>query len=263
MRTWTNLAWPDDPYRTGQQLYPRPAPRLAAFTVGLAEGGGRPACHSAAIVYLPLHRTRTVAVTGQTVGFGFRAASIDGVAEAAALVQVADLDLMQARRHAAVLAGNLLDCELAALRSAVPDAVLRGVAAVEREWADRDAPAKGRAAMIDCGLDLPTARSLEQACQQARITPLAERAIGGLEAPAAAELAAAAAVGRALSIALVCARHLDGCTWQGTLDIGEIIAASAWDCFPRLPTGGVVTVPDFRSARACQPQPTIPPERHE
>jgi len=236
IRTYTNLAWPDDPYRTGQQLYPRPAPRLAAFTASLAEGGGHPARYSAAIVYLPLHRTRAVAVTGQTVGFGFRAASVDDDAKAAGLAQIADLDLMQARRHAAILAGSRLDCELAALRATVPDAVLRGIASVEREWADRGTPARGRAAMIDCGLDLPAARSLEVACQQARITPLAERAAGELEAPARAELAAAAAVGRALCIALVCARHLNRYTWRGILDIGEIIAASAWDCFPRLPT---------------------------
>jgi hypothetical protein len=30
MRTWTNLPWPDDPYRTGQQLYRKPDSRLAA-----------------------------------------------------------------------------------------------------------------------------------------------------------------------------------------------------------------------------------------
>jgi hypothetical protein len=26
MEVYTNLVWPDDPYRTGQQLYPRLAP---------------------------------------------------------------------------------------------------------------------------------------------------------------------------------------------------------------------------------------------
>jgi hypothetical protein len=169
MRTYTNLTWPDDPYRTGQQLYPRPAPRLAAFTVGQADGGSRSACHSVAIVYLPLHRTRTLTVTGQTVAFGFRAASVDGETEATALVQVADLDLMQARRHAAILTGHLLAGELATLRARAPDAVLRGVTTVKREWADRRMPAKGRAVMVDCGLDLADSASLEQACQQARI----------------------------------------------------------------------------------------------
>ena len=58
-----------------------------------------------AIVYLPLHRTRPVTVTGQTLAFGFRAVSASDPAELPAVAAVADLDLMQARRHAAVLAG--------------------------------------------------------------------------------------------------------------------------------------------------------------
>ena len=44
-------------------------------------------------------------MTGQTLAFGFRAASADDPAELPAVAAVADLDLMQARRHAAVLAG--------------------------------------------------------------------------------------------------------------------------------------------------------------
>ncbi len=72
MRTWTNLTWPDDPYRTGQQLYRRPVPRLAGFTRRVS---GCPVPAAAAIVYLPLHRTQMVNVTEQTLAFGFRAAS--------------------------------------------------------------------------------------------------------------------------------------------------------------------------------------------
>ena len=108
MRTYTNMAWPDDPYRTGQQLYPRPAPRLASFATGPPPARGAQTARSAAIVYLPLHRTRPLTVTGQTLTFGFRAASITGEAEAGALAALADLDLIQARRHAAVLTGCML-----------------------------------------------------------------------------------------------------------------------------------------------------------
>ena len=39
MHVYTNMAWPDDPYRTGQQLYRRPAPRLAAFATWPAFAG--------------------------------------------------------------------------------------------------------------------------------------------------------------------------------------------------------------------------------
>ena len=105
MRTYTNMTWPDDPYRTGQQLYRRPVPRLAAFTAERTAADGRPGPAAVAIVYLPLHRTQAISVTEQTLTFGFRAASTDDAAEAPGLAAVADLDLMQARRHAAVLAG--------------------------------------------------------------------------------------------------------------------------------------------------------------
>ena len=53
MEIYTNMAWPDDPYRTGQQLYPRPAPRLAAFTLESSPARGSLMTTSAAIVYLP------------------------------------------------------------------------------------------------------------------------------------------------------------------------------------------------------------------
>jgi len=50
MRTWANLTWPDDPYRTAQQLYRRPAPRLAAFTTWPSLIGGQPVSATAAVV---------------------------------------------------------------------------------------------------------------------------------------------------------------------------------------------------------------------
>jgi len=40
MLTWTNMTRPEDPYRTGQQLYRRPSPQLAAFTVTTPAGHG-------------------------------------------------------------------------------------------------------------------------------------------------------------------------------------------------------------------------------
>jgi hypothetical protein len=234
MRTYTNLAWPEDPYRTGQQLYRRPPPRLAAVTMNRAgDGSRRLACLSVAIVYLPLHRTKTLTVTGQTVAFGFHAASIAGTAEAPGLARLAGLDLLQARRHAAVLTGHMLGDDLTALRNLAGDLVPRGIVALEREWADRHDPASGKAAMLDCGLDLPGGAPLAEACQQARISVSTEAP--ALDAPAAGELTVIMAVHRALAIALVAARHLDRYTWEGTLHTHEILAAGAWDRLP-LPT---------------------------
>jgi len=127
MREYANLAaWPGDPYRTGRQLYRRPTPRLAAFTAGPPVCGSRYGPAAAATVYLPLHRTRTLTVTEQTLVFGFHAVSIDDPADGAALAPAADLDLMQARRRTAVLAGHLLDGDLAAPGRAAAGTELRG-----------------------------------------------------------------------------------------------------------------------------------------
>jgi hypothetical protein len=228
MRTCTNLTWPDDPYRTGQQLYRRPVPRLAAFATGQAAADGRPAPAAVAIVYLPLHRTRTVTVTEQTLTFGFRAARAEDRADMSALAAIADLDLIQARRHAAVLAGYLLADDLAALRQAGDAARLRGLAAVEREWSARGKTG-GRAATFDCGLDMTGRPLLEDACQQAGIATGRGGSMSGADQPAVCP-AATLAVERALMIALVCARHQDRYEWAGALRVGQVMAAAAWDC---------------------------------
>ena len=72
MRTYTNLAWPDDPYRASQQLYRRPSPMLAGFAV--VPPGQSMATAAIAVAYLPLHRTRAITVTEGTLASGFRAA---------------------------------------------------------------------------------------------------------------------------------------------------------------------------------------------
>jgi hypothetical protein len=233
IRTYTNMTWPDDPYRTGQQLYRRPVPRLAAFTTERTTMGGQLVPSAVAIVYLPLHRTQAMSVTEQTLTFGFRAASAADPADIPLLAALADLDLMQARRHAAVLAGHLLAGELAALRQAGDGAALRGLAAVQREWTG-PGKAGGRAATFDCGLDLPQTSSLELACQQAGIAPGAgtQRADG--------REAVAMAVERALMIALVCARHQARYDWAGPLRLGPVLAAATWDCLPQPVSGTAV-----------------------
>jgi hypothetical protein len=240
MRTWTNLTWPDDPYRTGQQLYRKPGGRLAAFTTWPAAVSGQPVPATTAIAYLPLHRTRPVTVTAQTLTFGFRAASASDPAEVPGVAAAADLDLMQARRHAAVLAGYHLGEDLTALQEAGGVTAFRGLAAVIIDWAGRS-PAAGRAALFDCDLDLPGGLPLGQACQKAGIIPMATAGARG-EGRNPVTLA----VERALSIALLCARHQGRYEWAGTLDIRTVMTASAWDCLPWPETaapGGADPVP--------------------
>jgi hypothetical protein len=245
MRTWTNLTWPDDPYRTGQQLYRRPMPRLAAFTIGRT-GDDHPVPAAVAIVYLPLHRTHAVCVTERTLMFGFRSASADDPADTPALAAIADLDLMRARRQAAVLAGYRLPDDLSGLRQAGHTAQLRGLSAVEHEWLDRGT-VTGRAEAFDCAVDLPSRPPLEVACEQAGISTGLLRSDPGAGGPAGLE-AAVLAVARALMIALVCARHLGRYEWAATLSIGQVMAATAWDCLP-LPEARLSAT---RTSQPCQ-----------
>jgi hypothetical protein len=254
MRAWTNLPWPDDPYRTGQQLYRRPGGRLAAFTTWPAVAGGHAVPLTTAIVYLPLDRSKPVSVTGQTLAFGFRAVSAGDPAELPAVAAVADLDLMQARRHAAVLAGYHLVQDLAALRQADGTTAWRGLAAVADDWADRS-PAAGRAALVDCDLDLPGAGlPLGQACQQAGISPTGTGAAGPRTSHPAT-----LAVKRALVIALLCARHQGRYEWDGILDTGEVMGAATWDCLPRPETTAHTALNGCRTPSPGDVDATVPP----
>ena len=137
-----------------------------------------------------------------------------------------DLDLMRARRHAAVLAGYRLGKDVAALQGTNGVTACRGLAAVAGDWADRS-PAPGRAALFDCALDLPGGPPLGQACQQAGITPMTTA-----ETPGEGRYHATLAVERALAIALICARHQGRYQWTGALDTRTMMTDSAWDCLP-------------------------------
>ena len=84
--------------------------------------------------------------------------------------------------------------------------------------------------MFDCPTDLPGQPFLEDACQQASLTATPGYLPAGLDETAAAGMLAALMVERALIMALVCARHLGRYSWEGTLNTGDIMAASTWDC---------------------------------
>jgi hypothetical protein len=239
MRTFTNLVWPDDPYRASQQLYRRPSPMLAAFAVMTVSGDAAMVSAAMAVAYLPLHRTRVVEVSEACVSFGFRAAAAADGNGIAQLVTLADLDLMQARRHAVILAGHDLPAELRGLREASPGLVTRGLASVEAGWADRDARRRGAAVLSDTSADLGGARDIPALCRDAGI----DRSPACLAGPDAArqdgsgclaESLAAAAAERALVIALACARGTGRYSWTGCLSTGRIMTDTAWDLFPEV-----------------------------
>jgi hypothetical protein len=240
MRTYTNLAWPDDPYRASQQLYRRPGPMLAAFALLSAGPAEVRAPAALAVAYLPLHRSRAVTVTEGTVTFGFCAACADDEDGIPALASRADLDFLQARRHARFLAGHKLADSLHALRGVLPVTAARGLAAVEADWETGQAPSRGKATMIDVG---DGGGDLASACRSAGIGASAACTAGGIVSatgPAAAGQTAAMTAERALVIALACARQGGLYEWDGTLSTARMMAAAAWDLFPDAAWGGIL-----------------------
>ncbi len=260
MRTYTNLARPEDVYRTGQQLYRRPGPLLTAFASwpGPDGAGGLP--FAFAVVYLPLHRTRAVAVTEGTLAFGFRAVSVRSEADLPALVGLADLELMRARSQAEVLAGEALPGELAALRRLVPGRLTRGLSAVQVAWPNRAAVGRGLARMIDTSPDLPGGMRTD-GLKVAGIVNAAPSGgtcgtrPGGPATPGDEELVAAEGAGQALLIALAGARHLGRYEWAGRLRVAALMRAAGWDCFP-----GVTWHDDGSAAERAGTSPGPPGE---
>jgi hypothetical protein len=153
---------------------------------------------------------------------GLRRSDVHLLADSSAL-EVRDLARASARRpprRQPEPGGELAGLQMAA------GVTLRGLAAVQAEWSSRHTPARGKAGMFDCPADLPGRPSLDGACQQAHLTGRS-----GCQAAILDEaVTAAMTVERALTMALICARHLGRYTWDGTLDMEEIMTASTWDC---------------------------------
>jgi hypothetical protein len=244
MRAFTNLAWPDDPYGTGQ-LHRKAPPLLAGVALQWIDDGERAAPVAAAMAYLKLHRTRPAVFDGTAIAFGFRAVVIERIDDVEALLEVVDLDLLQARRHAAILAGHSLADDLYGLAAATSRR-WRGVDAVAQVWHGRDVPRRDVAARIDTAHDGPAADAdLRQVCIGVGIAPgTAPRGLAlppiindrytHLDQLETVEWFGAAVTERALSIALAAGHAADRCAWPAAADIASSLAVQAWDSFPSL-----------------------------
>lgn len=257
MPAFTNMAWPEDPYGTGQ-LWRREPPLLAAFSALWPATGAR-ALAAYAVVYLRLHRTQPVDLS-EGVGFGFRAVVAATGGEVPELVRLIDLDALRARRLAKVVAGYCLAGDLRQIGSLAAGDIGRGIRGLADAW---DAPNEirpGLAQVLDLGgrdgyPDLATvaadagilAGSVARAFEpQPVVGAMASGAAGqaaseNLGARGAkedrerrAQWLAACATERALVCAVTAGRMLGRHTWDQALDIGAAMAANAWDCYALL-----------------------------
>ncbi|WP_433145197.1 hypothetical protein ACQPZ8_01655 [Actinomadura nitritigenes] len=266
---WTNMAWPEDPYGSGQTL--RTKPRLLTATVTCSANHAQqrvPLAH--AVVYLRLHRTKAIDAT-EGLAFGFRAAAALAPDETAELVRLADLDLLRARRLAQVLAGHCLELDLNVLQAATTTARTgapqgdtefgRGLRALAAEWPGRGGRGRSETFYFDLGHDLapemthgPGGHGSERAEHLWRHAKAAGLRLGGTSRAAEPqytldtivdradaweasqerlkEWLAACATEHALVCALVAARHLGLYAWDGELDVAAALATNVGDCFP-------------------------------
>jgi hypothetical protein len=224
MHQYTNMAWPDDPYGTGQLWRKEPLLLVGLATRRTADGSGL----AYGITYLRLSRTPPVDLSAG-LSFGFRAAVV-GAAERDQLAELFDLDVLRARRLAKVIVASDLTSELAALLS-VSSEPRRGIEGLAEAWRIRANGSPGLAQMLDIARDLAGASDdLDMAAAQAGIH-------GQTTKPPdepGDELLALCATERALISALAAAHSLGYYVWDGSLDVAAVVATNAWDCFTSL-----------------------------
>lgn len=228
MRADTNMAWPDDPYGTGQ-LWRKEPWLLAGFAICfLADRGTYPVSY--AVAYLRLHRTQAMDLTSD-VSFGFRTVTIDTNAELGHLLHLFDLDAMRARRLAKIVAGWRLADDLAVMHAHAGQAGARGMQGLAASWIDRKRADSGLAQLCDVadncavpasdvatlatelGIDISAVREACESPDRLGVSPTAW------------------ATTRALMYGLIAGRILNRFYWQGNLDVGTAMEANAGDCF--------------------------------
>lgn len=238
MAVYTNMAWPDDPYGTGQ-LWRKEPPLLASVAVVCPDDGISAVPVSYAVTYLRLHRTRSVDATAG-LPFGFRAAGATDIGARTQMVALFDLDALRARRLSKIVTGYRLTDDLYALQTAGGETAGRGIQALAADWGHGRA-GTGMAVLVDVADELTEDEDLADAAAAARVdTATAQRAFQPQHTVAdrsqmsgqAEEWLAACATERALIAGLVTSRRLSRYTWDGALDVGAVLAANVWDCFP-------------------------------
>jgi len=229
MRADTNMAWPDEPYGTGQ-LWRKEPWLLAGFAIRFLTQDQQTYPVSYAVAYLRLHRTQTIDLTSG-VSFGFRAITIDTKVELGHLLRIFDLDVMRARRLAKIVSGWRLADDLAAMHAHVGREADRGIQGLAESWIDQRHANSALAQMCDVAYDYaePT-DDLATTATKSRIDISAVRRV--CEHPSRLNMSPAAwSTTRALIYGLIAGRTLNRFSWQGSLNVAAAIEANAGDCF--------------------------------
>ncbi|GAA2136777.1 hypothetical protein GCM10009760_16530 [Kitasatospora kazusensis] len=246
MREFTNLSWPQTPYGVDKRPFGRPVRLLTGLSVQWADNGSQAVPVAAAAVFLPVHRTATVLVDLPTLHFGYRVLATEGDREAPELVAFLDGVLVQGRRDSAGLAWHSFADDVGALLTYAPGR-MPGITAVADGWADRSARERGTAQLTDTADDSGLSGwSVNAVCRESDLDcPTGDNGILApaeiqrlYDSPTAATAQTAEALGcsalhQALAVALLAGHTRCHIRWDGTLPLGRLARAVAWDSFPK------------------------------
>jgi hypothetical protein len=225
MRSTTNLAWPTVPFGAGQRPFGKDRPMLAAVGMGWSGYVPRPTWGCA--VYLTVESTRTLALDGHQLNFGYQVLTPEPGDETGVLAEQMDELLVACRRQAKFLAGHDFAVDLQRLSSVGVGGRLRGVDGVRQQWTNRADKGRGMAKMIDTAhdSDLPGPAALAALCEHAdlKVATVANLDDAG---PAATVRHALTCT---LAVALVAARVTGRYRWASPIDVDEFVLDAAWD----------------------------------
>ncbi|MEV0125750.1 hypothetical protein AB0I16_30095 [Streptomyces sp. NPDC050703] len=255
MRDYCNFVRPDTPFGSVTDPWKKSRQWLTGVSTLWAEAGGDepPVLMGAALVVLPIHRTRACTVSAPLTQFGYRAMAADTVGENEVIVKVLDDALVQARRQAQVIAWHNGTDDLHVLQQLPRPATAPrtpGIAALAQAWRDRRTPERGTARNVDTGLDIgPTGFISDTAAahgleprkefagdnQQTGAQLACEALLDGEDYPA--PLTATSVLTSAVMTALVGGKGSGHLLWQQPLSVTDYVGAVAWDVAPFLFSG--------------------------
>lgn len=226
----SNLAWPEDPFATGQ-VWRKKSSLLAAMATHAHVGSDVPASYSMVFLRLPTARRQPAVVTQQDLRFGFKTIVKTKADPKTAIRGALDLDLLHAARHAHSLAGHGLRDQLERLDAGTP--TQRGVSALRGLL--KEAPKRRGVQPRVCDTSAAGA-NLSSISRKHRLTGwhggkcIAEDVDDEVSA-AHFERCGALSLQEALVVALACASRAQYLQWSEPFSLGELLDQNVWDCF--------------------------------